>query len=103
MPGTATVPVATVRDKITAYNAIRRYGRPIMSKPQTTSKLLPREDLDLHVALRIRECIDAVLVLYQNDDDGIEATLKEGGETVLWTTVQEAIADAGWQVAPRPK
>jgi hypothetical protein len=32
---------------------------------------------------RIRECIDAALVLYQNDDDGLEARLREGGETML--------------------
>ena len=74
-----------------------------MSKSQTIAKPWPRIELDQYVSQRIRECIDAALVLYQNDDDGLEARLSEGGETMLWTAVQEAIANAGWQVAPRPK
>jgi hypothetical protein len=85
------------------------YGAPTikqvkgMSESQTITKPWPRKELDQYVSQRICECIDAALVLYQNDDDGLEARLREGGETMLWTAVQEAIADAGWQVAPRPK
>ena len=74
-----------------------------MSESQTMAKPWSRKELDQYVSQRIRECIDVALVLYQNDDDGLEARLREGGETMLWTAVQEAIADAGWQVAPRPK
>lgn len=86
-----------------------RYGAPTirqvkgMSKWQTIAKPWPRKELDQYVSQCIRECIDAALILYQNDDDGLEARLREGGETRLWIAVQEAIADAGWQVAPRPK
>jgi hypothetical protein len=86
-----------------------RYGTPTikqvkgMSKSQTIAKPWPRKKLDQYVSQRIRDCIDAALVLYQNDDDGLEARLRAGGETMLWTAVQEALADAGWQVAPRPK
>ena len=74
-----------------------------MSESQTIAKPWRRKELDQYVSQRIRECTDAALVLYQNDDDGLEARLREGGETMLWTAVQEAIADAGWQVAARPK
>jgi hypothetical protein len=41
--------------------------------PTQTTKPWPREKLDLHVTQRIREQVDVALVLYRNDDDGLEA------------------------------
>jgi len=66
--------------------------------PTQTTKPWPRKKLDLHVTRRIREQVDVALVLYRNDDDGLEAMLREGGEDAVWRVVREAIDDAGWQV-----
>ena len=52
--------------------------------PTQTAKPWPREKLDLHVTQRIREQVDVALVLYRNDDDGLEAMLREGGEDAVW-------------------
>jgi hypothetical protein len=56
--------------------------------PTQTAKPWPREKLDLHVTQRIREQVDVALVLYRNDDDGLEAMLREGGEYSVWRVVQ---------------
>src|SRR5258705_12996951 len=52
--------------------------------PTQTTKPWPREELDLHVTQRIREQVDVALVLYRNDDDGLEPMLREGGEDAVW-------------------
>lgn len=41
-----------------------------------------RKKLDLHVMQCIREYVDEALVLYRNDDDDLEAMLREGGEAI---------------------
>jgi hypothetical protein len=57
-----------------------------------------RAKLDLRVMQCIREYVDVALVLYRNDDDDLEATLREGGEGDVWRLIQKVIDEAGWQV-----
>ena len=63
-----------------------------------TPKPWSREKLDLHVIKCIREYVDVALVLYRNDDDDLEAMLREGGEGDVWRLIQKVIDEAGWQV-----
>ncbi len=37
----------------------------------------------------IREYLDAALVLHRNDDDDLEAMLREGGEGDVWRLIQK--------------
>ena len=68
---------------------------------EKTPKPWSRKKLDLHVMQCIREYVDAALVLYRNDDDDLEAMLREGGEGDVWRLIQRAIDEAGWQVCSR--
>ena len=68
---------------------------------EKTPKPWSRKKLDLHVMQCIREYVDAALVLYRNDDDDLEAILREGGEGDAWRLIQKAIDEAGWQVSSR--
>ena len=63
-----------------------------------TPKPWSRKKLDLHVMKCIREYVDVALVLYRNDDDNLEAMLREGGEGDVWRLIQKVIDKAGWQV-----
>lgn len=47
----------------------------------------------------IREYLDAALVLHRNDDDDLEAMLREGGEGDVWRLIQKMRAAAGMQSA----
>jgi hypothetical protein len=68
---------------------------------EMTPRRWSRKKLDLHVMQCIREYVNAALVLYRNDDDGLEAMLREGGEGDVWRLIQRAIDEAGWQVCSR--
>ena len=65
------------------------------------SESCSRQKLDLRVIQCIREYLDAALVLHANDDDDLEAMLREGGEGDVWRLIQRAIDEAGWQVCSR--
>jgi hypothetical protein len=67
-------------------------GKGITPKPWSRAKL------DRHVMQCIREYVDAALVLHRNDDDDLEAMLREGSEGDAWRLIQKAIDEAGWQV-----
>lgn len=72
-----------------------------MSDPADTKTTRPMsslsdEGLALHVASAIRERAD---VAYRMTEDGPE--LRQGGEYSIWKAVQEAVAEAGWEVRRR--
>jgi uncharacterized protein YabN with tetrapyrrole methylase and pyrophosphatase domain len=61
----------------------------------------PRSQLKQHAKKLIYEGADDVLFIKQDDDDTIVASLKPGGEDVLFQAVLKAIDKAGWQLLPR--
>jgi hypothetical protein len=63
-----------------------------------TPKPWSRQKLDVHVMQCIRQRVDAALVLYRNDDDVLDAKLREGAERDVWRLIQKVIEEAGWQV-----
>jgi hypothetical protein len=63
-----------------------------------TPKPWSRQKLDRHVMQCIRQNVGAALVLYRDDDDNLEARLREDGERDVWRLIQQAIDEAGWQV-----
>lgn len=68
----------------------------MMNKPWARTKL------DLHVAQRIRERLQiSTMIKHEVDEDRrCHHVLRPNGEFALWTVIQEAIKNAGWQVSP---
>jgi hypothetical protein len=66
---------------------------------RTTPKPWSRAKLDLHVTQRIRERAD-IAIIGEVVEGEVFYALRAHGETMLWQTVLQAIADAGWQVCP---
>lgn len=70
-----------------------------MDDKSKTTAPLPRHNLNLHVAQRIKERMElGHLYLVEPGPDGPEASATGAAPASIWRVVQDAIQEAGWRI-----